>query len=167
VTSKIRRRIGTTSCIALLALSGCGSPARDDVPASSATSNRPTAGAADVAGTSQSGQQPDEIPPLTQQRWWAWAAAEPTATNPVADQRGDHCARNQPADVWFAAGSFGDRLTRRCTVPAGRPIIAPLVNHVTTDEADCDDFLEVAGGWAVMDLKRVVPKKITSEPVEF
>ncbi|PZG24442.1 signal protein [Micromonospora craterilacus] len=107
------------------------------------------------------------MPPLTQQRWWAWAAAEPTATNPVADRLGDHCARNQPGDVWFAAGTFGGRVTRRCTLPAGRPIIAPLVNRVTTDEADCDELLGAADGWAVMDGDRVIPQKLPSERVRF
>ncbi|NJP31887.1 hypothetical protein [Micromonospora thermarum] len=111
------------------------------------TDSRATDGPAGTAGTSRSARESEEIPPLTQQRWWTWAAAEPTATNPVADRLGDHCARNQRADVWFAAGTFGGRVTRRCTLPAGRPIVAPLVNQVTTDEADYDDFLEAADGW--------------------
>ena len=163
VNLKISRRIGAASCVALLGLSGCASSDRADSPASPAASSRATDG---PAGTS-AGRESEEIPPLTQQRWWAWAAAEPTATNPVADATGDHCARNQPADVWFVAGTFGGRVTRRCTLTAGRPIIAPLLNRVTTDEADCDDFLDAADGWAVMDQERVKPKKLTSERVRF
>jgi hypothetical protein len=56
---------------------------------------------------------------LIQQRWWSWAVAEETATNPVVDRSGADCARNQPDDLWFLAGTFGVAVRRTCSVPAG------------------------------------------------
>lgn len=50
--------------------------------------------------------------------------------NPVADRTGATCALNQDADspVFFLAGSFGEELTRDCTVPEGKALFFPLVN---------------------------------------
>ncbi|MEM9204652.1 MAG: signal protein [Actinomycetota bacterium] len=60
--------------------------------------------------------------------WWTWAAQEPATTNPVVDADGSDCARNQPGDVWFLAGSFGEVIQRSCTVPAGTELFAPVLN---------------------------------------
>ena len=55
-----------------------------------------------------------------QRRWWTWAASEPERVgNPVADQDGSSCGRNQPRDVWFLAGFFGGQVERTCSVPGG------------------------------------------------
>src|SRR5262245_25784902 len=62
-----------------------------------------------------------------QGRWWSWAATEPEDTNPVADATGKFCDRNQPDDIWFLAGTFGGKAQRRCSVPADRLIVVPLL----------------------------------------
>ncbi|MEG3634374.1 hypothetical protein [Micromonospora palythoicola] len=154
MTSKITRRVAAFVCGAF-ALSACSGVDGSGTPA------------ADTASAVSPGPDRPEMSPLVQQRWWAWAAAEPTATNPVADPDGGDCARNQPGDVWFVAGTFGGRAERRCAVPAGRPIIAPLVNLVSDDPADCEGFLDEADGWAVLDMQRVTPARMASEPVRF
>lgn len=61
--------------------------------------------------------------------WWKWAMASPREINPVADTSGKHCAVGQSGEVWFLAGGFGSsRITRTCTIPAGRYIFFPVVN---------------------------------------
>ncbi|MFF2849897.1 signal protein [Streptomyces sp. NPDC058001] len=89
-----------------------------------------------------------------QSRWWTWAAAEPEPTNPVADQDGSFCGRNQPRDVWFLAGTFGTQVKRTCSVPDGVPVAFPLLNTIA-EPADCADFMSTAKGSAVLDGKKV------------
>ncbi|WP_424216629.1 hypothetical protein ACN20G_31380 (plasmid) [Streptomyces sp. BI20] len=60
-------------------------------------------------------------------RWWRWAMSAPGARSPVSDETGEHADWNQPADVWFLAGTYGGRVVRRCAVPAGRPLFFPLL----------------------------------------
>lgn len=62
-------------------------------------------------------------------RWWNWAAAAEPA-NPVSDLDGSDCDVDQPDDVWFLAGSFGERVTRTCAVPSGVPVFGPVANLV-------------------------------------
>ncbi|KOX38600.1 signal protein [Streptomyces sp. NRRL F-6491] len=93
-----------------------------------------------------------------QGRWWTWAATEPEATNPVADTDGSACARNQPDDVWFLAGTFGGRAKRACEVPGGRPVVVPVVNRVG-DGRTCADFMSTARGTVVLDGEPVEPER--------
>jgi hypothetical protein len=58
-------------------------------------------------------------------RWVRWVAAARADRNPIADETGADAAANQPSDVFFLAGSYGERLTRRCTVPAGHDLFVP------------------------------------------
>lgn len=62
-------------------------------------------------------------------RWVRWVAAAPEEFNPIADLTGACAAVGQPDDVWFLAGSYGERVQRRCTVPAGRDLFLPVVNQ--------------------------------------
>ncbi|MFI6996809.1 hypothetical protein [Nocardia sp. NPDC050175] len=63
-------------------------------------------------------------------RWWQWASAIPTATNPVSDETGKFADVDQSADVWFLAGTFGGKVSRKCSVPYGRPIFFPAFNYL-------------------------------------
>jgi hypothetical protein len=99
-----------------------------------------------------------------QERWWNWAAAEPEASNPVADTSGAFCDRNQPDDIWFFAGTFGGEVKRECKLPAGRSIIAPLVNLIG-EETECAAFMRTAEGRAEFDGKRLEPRRIEAERV--
>ena len=61
--------------------------------------------------------------------WWTWALSQPIATNPVLDTTGDQCAVAQQGNVWFLAGTFSsDPVIRDCTVPAGTPLLIPVIN---------------------------------------
>ncbi|MFJ3668044.1 signal protein [Streptomyces sp. NPDC090106] len=103
-----------------------------------------------AAGTVSSAGPVGLTPEVLQSRWWSWAGSEPEGTNPVADEDGDDCARNQPEDVWFLAGTFGTLAERGCTVPAGTPLAFPLVNRIGTP-AECAAFMAEADGSAVLD----------------
>jgi hypothetical protein len=99
-----------------------------------------------------------------QGRWWTWAASEGESTNPVMDTTGEFCDRNQPEDVWFLAGTFGDTLQRTCSVPAGRPVVFPLMNQVGS-EASCKEFMAIAEGRAALDGKPVTPEQMEDDNV--
>lgn len=99
-----------------------------------------------------------------QGRWWTWATSEPEATNPVADPDGGACAANQADDVWFLAGTFGDRVERSCPLPAGVPVAFPLVNLIATEE-DCAAFMSAAEGSAVLDGEAVEAERYPGEPI--
>jgi hypothetical protein len=102
-----------------------------------------------------------------QARWWEWAAAEPVDTNPVADRTGEHCARNQPNDVWFLAGTFGGQVQRRCTVPLGVRLVAPAINRVSGDEDDCRSYMADVTGAVQFDGVEVPLERIEHEAVTF
>jgi hypothetical protein len=63
-------------------------------------------------------------------RWWQWALSAPARDNPVLDTTGANCAVGQSGPVWFLAGDFGGRVSRTCTVPAGRALFFPIINHI-------------------------------------
>jgi hypothetical protein len=86
-----------------------------------------------------------------QSTWWTWAASAPPERNPVMDTTGEHCDQDQPDGVWLVAGSFGDTVERRCSVPVGVPLAGPAVNLVGNVPADCADFMRDADGAVTMD----------------
>ncbi|MET8626712.1 hypothetical protein ABZW30_23635 [Kitasatospora sp. NPDC004669] len=85
--------------------------------------------------------------------------------NPVSDQDGHLCAQGQKGGIWFLAGTFGETVTRSCTVPAGVPIAFPLVNRVG-EAADCDAFMASAKGSAVLDGQALEPERYEATPVQ-
>jgi len=90
-------------------------------------------------------------PAEVQSAWWSWASGSPSGRNPVEDATGEHCAEGQPSDRWFLAGTFGGSATRRCTVPPGRALIAPLVNRMGESAAECDSCMRSAQGALTID----------------
>ncbi|MGV9305828.1 signal protein [Nonomuraea sp. NPDC003727] len=99
-----------------------------------------------------------------QGRWWTWAASEDESTNPVTDTTGEFCDRNQPEDVWFLAETFGVTLQRKCKVPAGRPVVFPLVNQIGA-EAHCREFMATAKGTATFDGKVIRSERMEGNDV--
>lgn len=90
---------------------------------------------------------------LLQGTWWTWAMSEPEETNPVADTTGEDCDRGQSPGVWLVAGSFGETVTRRCTVPSGVPLAGPAINLIvdSDSQADCAEFVNAAQGTVTFD----------------
>ncbi|GAA3861456.1 hypothetical protein GCM10022243_29500 [Saccharothrix violaceirubra] len=93
-----------------------------------------------------------------QGRWWGWASV-PEARNPVADRTGEFCGEGQPDDVWFVAGTFGGAVERTCEVPAGRPLVGPVVNRIGTS-GECALFMADAKGQVSLDGVPVVPHEV-------
>ena len=65
--------------------------------------------------------------------WWKWALIEPAATNPLLDETGADCARNQPfLGAWYLAGSLSNSgpIHRSCTIPNFRTLIIPVANTI-------------------------------------
>jgi hypothetical protein len=60
-------------------------------------------------------------------RWVRWIASVSPMRDPIDDPTGEHAAEGQPDDLWFLAGSYGKKVTRTCTVPAGRPLFFPII----------------------------------------
>lgn len=133
--------------------------------AASACSGSDDGGGSD--GGSDAGAPAAGSSAVPQGRWWAWAAAEAEGRDPVSDGSGEHCARNQPAEVWFLAGTFGGLAERVCTVPAGRPLVAPAVNRFSESAADCAEFMAGAAGEITVDGTAVTLDRIEAERVEF
>ncbi|WP_413758236.1 hypothetical protein [Streptomyces sp. MMBL 11-3] len=90
--------------------------------------------------------------------------SEPEGTNPVADEDGSECERNQPKDVWFLAGTFGTRAERTCSIPEWVPVAFPLVN-LTGNPAACASFMSTAKGSAVLDGEKVEADSSLGEPI--
>jgi hypothetical protein len=68
--------------------------------------------------------------------WWTWAFQAPNNANPLNDPDGRfaHVQNNGP--VFFIAGNSA---TRGFTVPAGKPILFPLINIVDLESVPTDD----------------------------
>ena len=71
--------------------------------------------------------------------WWTWALQAPAAHDPIADTSGADAHVNNDGPVFFVAGSYGfGPLTRSFDVPAGRPLLVPLLNLFDTEPAILD-----------------------------
>ncbi|KHD72007.1 hypothetical protein MB27_42590 [Actinoplanes utahensis] len=69
--------------------------------------------------------------------------------------------------MWFLAGTFGDRVRRRCTVSPGAPLVVPAVNLTSSDERDCRDFMAEATGTIEFDGAPVPAERIEHETITF
>lgn len=122
--------------------------------------------AALVAGCTSATTGTPTAEPDVQARWWTWAASSPDERNPVVDTTGEFCAVDQPADVWFVAGTFGGTVERTCEVPAGRALVGPVVNHIAGTADECAGRLEADEGEVTLDggrreAERLGPTRIT------
>jgi hypothetical protein len=58
-----------------------------------------------------------------------WGLKEPADTNPILDDTGADCRRNQHGNIWFLAGTFyGPPVERTCKIPAGKALFFPIAN---------------------------------------
>jgi hypothetical protein len=139
-------------------VAGCAEEKPDGVSASAeaetATESAPPSPSAPV----------DLGPGKAQGAWWSWAAGSPSGRNPVEDTTGEFCAAEQPDGLWFLAGTFGGAVSRTCEVPAGRTIVAPVVNQ-RGSKADCAAFMRGAAGRITLDGKSVPLKRWSATPI--
>jgi hypothetical protein len=52
----------------------------------------------------------------------------PKSENPLIDDTGENCAKNQIGPIWFLAGTLRGPTERSCTIPADRAILFPVIN---------------------------------------
>ena len=63
-------------------------------------------------------------------QWWIWAWNSPASANPLADTTGALAAQNNDGPVFFVAGANGSgSYERSFDVPAGRPLLVPMINY--------------------------------------
>jgi hypothetical protein len=60
--------------------------------------------------------------------WWDHVLSFDCTSNPLSDLTGANTGVNQTGPVFFLFGTPGGSATRTATVPAGKPILFPLVN---------------------------------------
>lgn len=127
----MRRRL-IPLLLVIACLQGCSKPSTT-TPPSQAPTTTPTTAAPTTAPAGSLA-----LPA----RWWIWTESFPPDRNPIDDPAGTACAQNQPADVWFLAGTHGGTATRQCDIPTQRPIYFPVLNQICS--ADGDSSPEVA-----------------------
>ncbi|MDQ3838873.1 MAG: hypothetical protein M3297_06350 [Thermoproteota archaeon] len=62
-------------------------------------------------------------------KWWQWVLSIPIEINPAKDNTGGNCGINQSGPVWFLAGTVGGVVKRNCSIPEGKAILLPILNH--------------------------------------
>jgi hypothetical protein len=62
-------------------------------------------------------------------KWWQWILSTPVEINPAKDNTGENCGIHQSGPVWFLAGTIGGIAKRKCSIPLGRAILLPILNH--------------------------------------
>jgi hypothetical protein len=70
--------------------------------------------------------------------WWTWALQSLLATNPLLDDTGAFANVNNNGPVFFIAGGVTPSVTRSFNIPAGRPVLLPLINNVVVDSIPPD-----------------------------
>jgi hypothetical protein len=70
--------------------------------------------------------------------WWTWALQAPAKQNPLTDTTGAFANVNNNGPVFFIAGTGGPAgpVSRSFAIPAGRPVLIPLINFFDTEPAE-------------------------------
>ena len=67
------------------------------------------------------------------QKWWTWALQAPADQNPLLDTTGAFADGSTNTDaVFFIGGTMGGTADRTFTVPAGKPLLIPILNQFDT-----------------------------------
>lgn len=64
------------------------------------------------------------------QDWWTWALQTPYTSSPMLDTTGAFAGVDNDRAVYFIAGSFSGDVTRSFNVPAGTPLLVPVLNDI-------------------------------------
>lgn len=127
---------------ALAALAGCGREAQVTAPSSPALETA----TADANAAQNSILFPKDAHPYGASiatwadREAAWIYSQPLAHNPLIDQTGADCAREQSGPVWFLPRIAGPRVfsgSRTCTIPAHTAILLEIGAYV--NDYPCPD----------------------------
>jgi hypothetical protein len=101
-------------------------------------------------------------------KWWQWSFSMPESDNPLVDDTGKNCAKNQSGPVWFLAGTGGGSVSRECTVPAGKGILIPIINVECDSASDSSlDTEEELRACAKADQDQVIEKEIIVDGIKI
>ncbi len=75
-------------------------------------------------------------------RWWQWALAIPTDSNPLLEEGEVDCSIGQTGNVWFLGGNIGGTSVRSCTIPSGTSLLFPIVNVIMWRPGDFETEAE-------------------------
>ena len=117
-------------------------------------------------------------------QWWRWALSGPKSTSPVLDELGKYAHLNQPSEVWFLAGKFGDEQKdipyRKVTVPSRTSLLFPIINceanafeypELRTDEDLLDhvkrDENTIVKKECFVDGEKIPVQRVSSDPPIF
>jgi hypothetical protein len=78
--------------------------------------------------------------------WCRWAFRIGKDRNPILDRTGEFAGEGQTGPVWFLAGNLGGKTSRKCVVPAGKPIFFPVIIFIDGAPADRADEKRLAAG---------------------
>lgn len=133
----------------VLAATGCTTE-------SSGTAGRPPTGGATASPTARPTGDVDLAAAV--RRWWLRVASIPASR--YFDSR--RCGLNQPDTVWLLGGGTPrGRSERTCAVPAGRPILAPVVNYVMR-AGDPRSTLSAGRMDVTLDGRPLTPARVTN-----
>ena len=101
-------------------------------------------------------------------KWWQWVYLMPEADNPMVDDTGKNCAKNQTGPVWYLAGTGGGAVTRECTIPSDKAILIPIINVEcdSTVDSSLDTEAELRA-CAKADQDTVIAKEITLDGINI
>jgi len=68
--------------------------------------------------------------------WWTWVFQSPSDAVPFSDPDGSLANLNNGGPVFFVAGTGGGPVERTFSVPAGRPLLIPMVNYFNTYDTE-------------------------------
>jgi hypothetical protein len=60
--------------------------------------------------------------------WWQRMLSLNNDQSPVLDTSGRNCTHGDTPEVFFLAGDAGGAVSRRCTIPADKPLFLPILN---------------------------------------
>ncbi|HSU05752.1 MAG TPA: hypothetical protein VLI93_09280 [Acetobacteraceae bacterium] len=66
------------------------------------------------------------------ENWWTWALQAPANHNPLLDNTGSFAGTDNFGPVFFIGGTFGGPAERTFDVPAGKPLLIPILNQFDT-----------------------------------
>jgi hypothetical protein len=116
--------------------------------------------------------------------WWRWALSMPRSISPLFDETGELAGANQPSQVWFLGGKFGNEEhsmpKRECHIPYNRSILFPIINceanSLECPELNTDDDLinhvrhdvgTVVKKECFVNNERIPSLRIQSDPILF
>jgi hypothetical protein len=103
------------------------------------------------------------------QEWWTWVLQSPADANPVEDPTGAFANQNNDGPVFFIAGTpLGEpgSAVREFEVPAGTPLLIPMVNFFDTlDPEEIEEQLVAEFRESVVDAFASIDGKAVPDPL--